>query len=106
MKKYYINDCETEEDNFWDVLSSAIENEVEWNIDDIIDEQNEEIKIGCCSFSPSEVLKNCDHIAYNCYMDDIKNFFYDDDKYDLSHGREVERDCTTFRIEEEDEEEE
>lgn len=106
MRKYYINDCEAGEDYFWDVLSSAIDNEVEWQIDDIIDEENEDINIGSLTYSPSQVLKECDPIAYSCYADDVKNSYFEDDKYYLERGDEVERDDTTFRIEDEEDEDE
>lgn len=106
MTKYYINDYEVEENEFWVELNNSIENEVDWNLDDIIDEENETIEIGCCTFYPSEILKNCDPIAYRCYADDIKYMYFEDDKYNLELGEEIERDCTTFRIEEEEEEDE
>lgn len=106
MRKYYVNDDERTEEDFWEELNNAIENEVDWNIDDIIDEENDTIYIGSCSYSPSEVLRECDPIAYRCYADDVKNAYYEDDKYYLERGDEVERDDTTFRIEDEEDEDE
>ena len=106
MKRFYVNDEERSEKDFWDMLDYSIENEIEENLDNIIDEENEEIKIGCLTYSPSQVLKECDPVAYRCYGDDVKNWYYEDDKYDLEQGNEVERDGSTFRIEEEEEEDE
>ena len=105
MKKYFVNDDLREKNEFWDLLNEAIENEVEWNLDDLIDEENEEIHVGSLVYSPSQVLRECDPVAYRCYGDDLINYFYEDDKYELERGCEVLRDSTTFRIEEEDEDE-
>ena len=106
MTKYYVNDEERSEKEFWDLLEVAITNEVEENIDDIIDEENEEIHIGSLTYYPSQVLRNCDPVAYRCYQSDIENYYYSDDKYYLEQGDEVERDGTTFRIEEKEDEDE
>ena len=37
---------------------------------DMIDECYPEIKIGCCTFSPSRVLYELDPIAYHCGFSD------------------------------------
>lgn len=39
--------------------------------DNWLDELQEPYKVGCCTFYPSEVLKRCDEIAYNCGYDDF-----------------------------------
>lgn len=106
MKKYLVNDEERNEKDFWDMLDYSIENEVDENLDELIDNENETIHIGSLTYSPSEVLKECDPIAYRCYADDLRNFFYEDDKYELERGEEVYRDGSTFRIEEEEDEDE
>lgn len=106
MKKYFVNDEERSENDFWDLLEEAITNEVEWNLDDIIDEENEVVHIGWLTYYPSQVLKDCDPVAYRCYADDVKNYYYEDDKWELENGEEIERDGTTFRIEEEEDEDE
>lgn len=106
MKKYFVNDDERNEKDFWELLEEAIENEVEENLDDIIDEENKKIKIGSLAYYPSEVLKRCDPVAYRCYAGDVKNWYYEDDKWDLERGDEIERDGTSFRIEEEEDEDE
>lgn len=106
MTRYYVNDEERNEHDFWNLLDEAITNEVEENLDDIIDEENEVIRIGSLTYYPSDVLKNCDPVAYHCYALDIINWYYEDDKYELERGDEVERDGTSFRIEDEEDEDE
>jgi hypothetical protein len=38
--------------------------------DNALDECNEEVKIGGCTYSPSYVLKNIDETAYRCGLND------------------------------------
>ena len=105
MTKYYINDCEVLENDFCESLEEDINIYVEENIDEIIDECYEEVEIGCCTFYPSEILKNCDPIAYNCYISDEENAEYENFKYELENGDEIEVNDTFYRIEEEEDEE-
>ena len=37
---------------------------------EMLDECYDEIKIGCCAFSPSRVLKGLDPIAFNCGLNE------------------------------------
>lgn len=102
--KYLLNNEIISEQKFWSEFESAIYNYVEENIDDIIDVENEIITIGALTYCPSEVLKNTDPIAYNCYISDTANCFYGDYKYNLEREEEVEIDGSTFQIVEDESE--
>ena len=96
--KYLLNNEIISEQEFWSEFESSIYNYVEENIDDIIDETNEEVNIGALTYSPSEVLKTVDPIAYNCYISDMVSNYYGDFKYDLEREEEVEIDGNSFQI--------
>lgn len=104
--KYLVDDEMMTEEEFWSEFENAIDDYIEWNLDDLIDDENEEVRIGSCTYSPSQVLKEVDPIAYRCYSDDLREHFYCDYKYDLERGDEVDINGTTFIIEDNDEEEE
>lgn len=104
--KYLVNEEMMTEKDFWREFENIISDYVDENLDDLIDEMNEEVSIGSLTYSPSEVLKNVDPIAYRCYSSDLENMFYGDFKYELERYGEVEIDGTTFIIEDNEEEEE
>ena len=47
------------------------EDEAENAYVEFLDECHDEIKIGCCTFSPSRVLKELDPIAFNCGLSEF-----------------------------------
>lgn len=104
-KKYFIDDEEVTESEFEERLETETDYAAETNYDDILDESYDEIKIGSCTFTPSQVLLNCDPTAYRCGISDYQNSLYEDSMYDLEDGQEVEINKITFRIDEEDDEE-
>ena len=104
--KYLVNEEMMTEKDFWREFENIISDYVDENLDDLIDEENEEVSIGSLTYSPSQVLKNVDPIAYRCYISDMADYFYGDFKYELERYGEVEVDGTTFIIEDNEEEEE
>lgn len=48
--------------------------ELEEMFDEMLDETTPEIKIGSLTFYPSQVLANCDPIAYNISVDEYVDF--------------------------------
>ena len=81
--KYLLNNEIISEQEFWSEFENSIYNYVEENIDEIIDETNEEVNIGSLTYSPSEVLKNVDPVAYRCYISDMADAYYSDYKYEI-----------------------
>lgn len=77
--KQWLNDQDielTEEqiETVFDSLDEIEEIEQEMSdeeYDEILDDLYPEVRIGCCTFSPSQILKELDPIAYNCGKDDI-----------------------------------
>ena len=104
--KYLLNNEIISEQEFWSEFESSIYNYVEENIDEIIDEENEEVNIGSLTYSPSEVLKNIDPVAYDCYISDMVSNYYEDFKCDLECEEEVEIDGNAFQIIEDESEDE
>ena len=101
MKKIIINNLEF--DDVKDACEYILEEMDEKYYDEFLDEGQEEIQIGCCTFSPSYVLSQCDPIAYCCGRDDFKEFVREEIEYWL------EQEATTlygFDIEYEEIEEE
>lgn len=100
--------CETEED-----VRDYIENDFGlWDAyDDSLNEMGD-IEIGCLSYSPSEVLKRVDPIAYNCGYDDwldgiMSDLVYDLERMDVGDEMDVwqvNAGMVIFCIEDEDEE--
>lgn len=106
MTKYLIDNEEVSKEVFDSNLEDAVRNYVEEYYDDILDECYDEIEIGCCTFTASQILKNCDPIAYNCGISDEVDVYLSDAQYDLECGRTVEYDRCVFEIVEEEDEEE
>lgn len=105
MTKYLIDDERVNEKDFWETLEEEVNYYVENNYDDILDEIYEPYKIGCCTFYASQILKECDPIAYNCGISDEQSARYEDFKYDIENGVETNVNGVKFLIEEDDEEE-
>lgn len=51
--------------------------------DEILDDLNPEVKIGTLTYSPSQVLKNVDEIAYNCGYNDYINSIISDKESEI-----------------------
>ncbi len=102
MKKIIIdgNEFLTVEDAAQFICDNLDDNDY----DDDLDSCYDEIKIGCCTFYPSEVLKECDPIAYRCGFDDFQNSVYEDALYYLEEEEEEIRGYKVEYIEEEEDE--
>lgn len=102
--KYYVNEKEVSEQEFRDELENSIRTEVEEHYDDMLDELYPEVQIGFSTFYASQILKECDPIAYNLGMDDFINADLEaalndfEDEYETSFG------CNTFKTEDEPDE--
>ena len=106
MKKYYINDYEVDYLDFKNALEDEINVYVEENYDDLLDEIYPEVEIGCCHFYPSEILKNCDPVAYRCGQSDEESYQLGEAENQLEDGDAFEINGIEFRIEDEEDEEE
>lgn len=106
MTKYLIDNERVNEKEFWETLEEEVNCYVEENYDDILDEIYEPYEIGCCSFYASQILKECDPIAYHCGLSDEQSARYEDFKYDIENGVETIVNGVTFLIEEDEEDEE
>lgn len=100
MKKYYINEKQYEEDEFYNELENATNESAENSYDDMLDE-GEEIKIGNLTYLPSQVLKAVDEIAYNVGLSDWQSSVLEDLQYELDTYGEVEVNDKLFEIIEE-----
>lgn len=47
--------------------------DIEERFRDLLDSSHEPITIGGIEFTPSQILKNCDPIAYRCYLSDFES---------------------------------
>lgn len=106
MKKFYLNEEEITEEEFNKQLEGCIAEYIGNNYDDLIDEDNEEYKIGDLTFPASMVLKECDPVAYRCGQSDYESSILEDAQYELENYGSYEINGDTFEIEEEEEEEE
>ena len=105
MKKFYIDDELMNENEFYERLEEEVNDYVEDNYDDILDECYPTYTIGCCEFYASQVLKECDPIAYRCGIVDEQSAKLEEAKDELDYGEFV-INGYTFEIVEEDEEDE
>lgn len=100
MKKYYIDEKQYEEDEFYNELENAANESAENSYDDMLDE-GEEIKIGNLTYLPSQVLHAVDKIAYNVGLSDWQSSVLEDLQYELDTYGEVEVNDKLFEIIEE-----
>ena len=56
--------------------------------DDWLDDMQEPYKIGVCEFYPSQILKECDPIAYNCGYNDFIDSELSDIEYRIDELEE------------------
>lgn len=104
-RKFIIDGDELEESKFWDWLREDIRESVEENYDDLIDDGYETFKIGYCEFTASEILKNCDPVAYRCGIDDFVDSELSDAQSELDRYGRYDAGKRVYEIVEEDEEE-
>ena len=71
MTKYLIDCEEYEQDEFQRELEAATYDYAERNYDEELDETYQDYEIMGLSFSASQVLSECDPIAYGCDVNDL-----------------------------------
>lgn len=97
-------------DNIDDVVEAILDQMDSTYFDDMLDECYQEVNTCGYTFAPSDVLKSCDPIAYDCEFEDYKDNLRSDIEYELE--RMVDGEESDFYgvsvtcIEEEEEEEE
>ena len=101
MKKIIVNE-NMEFATMEEVAEYISENTDYEEYDEDLDNCYGEVKIGCCTFYPSEILRECDPIAYRCGFDDFKSFVYDDVLCDLERGEVIIRDYDIKYVEEDE----
>lgn len=106
MKKYLINEKQVSKDVFESELETAITEFVEENYDELLDDCNDPYKIGTLTFYPSQILSECDPIAYRCGISDEISNQMEEAEYELDNYGIYEFNKFTFEITEEDEEDE
>ena len=106
MTKYLIDCEEFERDEFQRNLEAAIYDYTERNYDDELDETYQDYEIMGLSFSASQVLKECDPIAYRCGLNDLADSELREANRQLETRGEYSVGGKTFAVEETDEEEE
>ena len=106
MTKYLIDYEECERDEFQRNLEAAIYDYAERNYDDELDEVCQDYEIMGLSFSASQVLKECDPIAYRCGLNDLADSELREANRQLETRGEYSVGGKTFAVEETDEEEE
>lgn len=104
--KYLVNDVELTKEEFEQRLEEEVRNQCDDSYDEYIDESDNEINIWGMHYSPSEVLKNVDPIAYRCGIDDYINSVLSDAKYELESYGITEVNGFKFKIDDSEEEEE
>lgn len=104
MRKFIINDVEVEEAEFNSRLEEAIESSVTAGYDDLLDGSYPDYEIAGMTYSASQVLRQCDPVAYRCGIADEVSYVLEDSQTDLDRGREVSFDGSTFEIRDEDDE--
>lgn len=106
MTKYSIDWEECERDEFQRKLEEAIYDYAEREYDDELDETHQDCEIMGLSFSASQVLKECDPIAYKCGLNDFADSELREANRQLEASGEYSIGGKTFAVEEIDEEEE
>lgn len=104
-KKYLIDGEEVSQEEFEERLSELIREYVECEYDNILDDCYGTFKVGYCDFYASEVLKQCDPVAYNCGLDDEIDYKSSDAIYEVEEYGTYEINGYVFEIEEVEEEE-
>lgn len=105
MTKYLIDWEEVSQDEFQRKLEEAIYDYVDGHYDDMLDETYQDYEIGDLTFSASQVLKECDPIAYGCGLNDLADSELREANRQLETRGEYSVGGKTFAVEETDEEE-
>lgn len=112
MKKYYELGYEGEllelkDDELDYELHCAVEDEIDENsYDDMLDECYDVIKIGNITFLPSQVLKECDEVAYNIGYSEYIDGIVEDYKYELDSNEYLKIGSYEFYYKDENDDEE
>lgn len=106
LKKYLIDGEEVTKEEFEERLEEELEEYVRDNYDDLLNDCYEEVEVGYCTFTVSEILKKCDPVAYNCGMNDEIDNRISDASWELERYGTYEVNGYEFEIEEVEEEEE
>lgn len=104
MTKYLIDDERVNEKDFYERLEEEVNDYVDSNYDDILDECYPTFKMGYLEFYPSQILRECDPVAYRCGVSDEQSAKLEEAKDELEYGEFV-INGITFEIVQEDEEE-
>lgn len=100
MKNLFkVNEEYVDEETFQSTLEEACQAEATNTIDDLIDSCAPEVTIMSYTFSPSRILKECDHIAYCCEINDLADGIQKDALNDLERGKDIVLAGTIFEIE-------
>lgn len=57
-----------------DIREKYTEEQLEEMFDEMLDDTGEEVKIGYSTFYPSQILANCDPIAYRIGLDEFIDY--------------------------------
>lgn len=57
-----------------DIREKYTDEELEEMFDEMLDDTGEEVKIGYSTFYPSQILANCDPIAYRIGLDEFIDY--------------------------------
>lgn len=104
MRTFIIGEEQYEGTEFLRQLEDAIRENIEAHYDDLLDMSHRDVKIGACTFTASQILKNCDPTAYRCGIDDYVDADFEDAQNELERGRDYEVEGRIFRIIEEEDE--
>ena len=100
MKNLFkVNEEYVDEETFQTTLEEACQVEAENTIDDLIDSYVPEVTIMSYIFSPSQILKECDNVAYHCEINDLADGIQKDALHDLERGKDIVLAGTIFEIE-------
>ena len=102
MKKYIIDVEEVREEDFYDILEDEVNDYVVKKYDDILDEDYKEVKICGITFLPSQILSQCDPIAYRCGVSDTQSDKLDEANSELDLYGSYEINGKMFRIEDDE----
>ena len=98
MKKYLIDNEEVKEQDFINSLENEVHDYCELNYDDFLDETYGDFEIGYITFYASDILKQCDSVAYSCGFSDYVSNELSNAQYDLREVGETTIGCVTFTI--------
>ena len=112
MKKYYELGQEGEllelkDDELDYEIHCAVEDDIDENsYDEMLDECYDVIKIGNITFLPSQVLKQCDEVAYNIGYSEYIDGIVEDYKYELDSNEYLKIGSYEFYYKDENDDEE